>query len=357
MHCNRIEPMLNDLLDKTLSANEQREVEEHLARCEGCRSEFGKLKRADDILREAVCEMVSGIEVPPELNHKIEMILAGERRKKTLAGRLPVFLKSPAIAAALLFTVATAVIFSFHNPFNQAVKHTEVVLAEPQSLPESRVLEEPKSVADSSNPPVTPEAVRNLAEPVKPEESKTQTNNEKAAPRDTVGAKEEIVKEETVFTMKDQVPQALGKSLPAKENRSLAATFAPAFKKGTLEEAAAEVGFNPTRPAYLPQGAVLQEVAWLSDTVYQNYQVGQISFTITQSRADMVRLNDDGGGRQGTFTDINGSRATLEETAPEAAGTAYRGTTTVRWQQGEWIFSVGGELPREEIIKIASSLK
>lgn len=352
MRCESIKTMMNDLLDKTLSAGEEREVEDHLARCESCRNEFHKLKRADDILREVVCEMVSEIEVPPELSHRIEKIVVREQRKKSLAGRLPVFLKNPAFAAALLFTVITAVILSYLNPFSLAEKHSEVVFSEPQAL------SGPKggNMADSSGPPVMREEVRAVAEPETSKKNETHTIKETAVAGDTGGTPEVVLKDQP-SPMTARVPQVVGKLPPPQENRSLAATGAPALKKGTLEEAAGEVGFNPARPAYLPRGAVLQEVTWLSGTVYQNYRAGQISFTISQNRTDMVKFNDDEGVRQGTFTEINGSRAILHETGPEVGDNASRRITTVRWQWGEWIFSVSGELPREEIIKIASSLK
>lgn len=81
MRCEEYLPMLNELLNKTLTPGERRGVEAHLAVCEGCRNEFQRLKRADELLREAVSDMFSEIEVPADLSSRIEEVIKKERKK------------------------------------------------------------------------------------------------------------------------------------------------------------------------------------------------------------------------------------------------------------------------------------
>lgn len=356
MHCEDITLIMSDLLDKTLSVREERDVRDHLSECESCRSEFQKLKKVDDILREVVCEMVSGIEVPADLSRKIEKNLAREQKKKSLAGRFTMLLKTPAAAAALLFIMVTAVILSFHNPFSPSVKQSDVAPAEPQVLYSKDGI-----TTDSSGPPVIHEEVSAGSASVIPEKSETRAAQEKDVAGGTGGVPEVKLREQTNPPMVAQVPQVMEKSSLPQEKRPLvassgfAAAGAPAYQKGTLEEAAREVGFNPARPAYLPQGTALYDVTWLSGTVNQNYRTGQIYFAISQSRTDVEGLKLDEGYRQGTSIEINGAKAVLQETEPKAGENSLK-NITVRWQRGEWMFSVSGGLPRAEIIRIASSL-
>ncbi|MCL6635538.1 MAG: zf-HC2 domain-containing protein [Peptococcaceae bacterium] len=364
MRCEIVRPMLHDLLDKTLSPEEAREVGDHLAACESCRSEFQELKRVDDLLREAVCEMINAIEVPPDLGGRIEKILA-ERKNKTLVGWLAAFLKPPAVAALLLTVVAAAGIFSFHNYFRPAANQSKVVLEDPQTS--SKQLQNENAPGGLSLLTLDGELHDELSAPAEPEQlEQSGERDEVRAVQDRVsagggsGAAADL-KERQASSVKLQVPPAAPqptqeKSFPAPAAGGFFAAAAPSLKKGTIEEAAGEVGFVPARPAYLPRGAELQEVTWLSGTICQSYRAGQFSFTISQSRRDVAVPFYDEAARQGTPVQINGLRAILQETRPETVGGTPRVFTTVRWQRGEWIFSVCGDLPGEEIIKIASSL-
>ena len=108
MRCEEYLPMLNELLNKTLTPGERRGVEAHLAVCEGCRNEFQRLKRADELLREAVSDMFSEIEVPADLSSRIEEVIKKERKNCT-AGTCQVvagIFKGPGGCAALLLFVA-----------------------------------------------------------------------------------------------------------------------------------------------------------------------------------------------------------------------------------------------------------
>lgn len=384
MRCKSIKPLMHDLLDKTISPGEAREVEDHLAVCENCRNEFKKLKRADDILREVVCEMVSEIEVPPDLGRRIENILAAERKKKTLAGRLPLLLKTPEVAAALLLLVVAAGIFSFYNHFSPSVKEPQVVLSEPQGgtadradqlfilkdstssdeLRDPTIKEQPAAENTGRSPGAGLSKRQAFPEPAQSARAnETHTVKEKSPAGDTGGEVKVDSRESSADVMTSQTSPGLGGGPPlSPEKRSynaaadISAAGAPVLKKGTLEEAAKEVGFTPARPAYLPRGAELQEVAWRPGVVHQNYRAGQTAFTITQSLAYAAMSVNDDPERQGKPVEINGARAILREAGSEADN-LDRGYTSVRWQRGEWVFSVGGELPGEEIIKIASSLK
>ncbi len=383
MRCENIKPKIHDLLDNTLPAGEEREVCTHLAVCESCRSEFRDLKRVDDILRQVVLEMVSEIEVPPELNNKIEKILA-ERKKKSLAGRLFILLKTPAVAAVLFLTVATAGMLSFYNPFNPPVKQVGAVLQDSGELTQSQSV----NIADSAGQPVAQEkevfAADELSSPAVQEEGrdvpepdvsvKNNVAREKVADSDML-AKEKS-DQQSAFSAFTKVPQEsvehrgysestgfaqvfqdAADSSPALEERLPTNSKSSALQKGTLEEAAGEVGFIPARPAYLPKEADLVDVAWHPGTVYQNYRAGQVSIAISQSRADMIRFNYEEEVRQGSPVQINGLRAVLQESRPEQGDIVSKSSHRVRWQLDEWVFTVYGELPREEIIRIAASLK
>ena len=140
MRCEEYLPMLNELLNKTLTPGERRGVEAHLAVCEGCRNEFQRLKRADELLREAVSDMFSEIEVPADLSSSIEEVIKKERKKTARLAHarwLPAFLKVPAVAAALLLFVAAGT-FGYRYIFAPPLKQSQVVLQEPVADNESK---------------------------------------------------------------------------------------------------------------------------------------------------------------------------------------------------------------------------
>lgn len=348
MRCETIRAMLNDYLDKTLSAGEELEVESHLAVCDSCRGEFRQLKRADDILRKTVREMISEIEVPPSLSDRIEMLLAGERKKKRLSRKLFAFLKTPAAAAVLLLAVATAGVLGYYGLFNREVEKSRVALTEPQAVPESRAA----GTAGNSALTETLQRARTEGKMPVPENGEAEQNiNEDPTTRRRLAgtAQEPAENARDAVDIGENSPKGLGE---------LSAAGMPVLKKGTLEEAAAEAGFVPASPAYLPQGAELVDVSWDSSTVYQNFRVGQVHFIISQSRVDTDKnFCYEKMARQGNPVEINGLKAFMQETEPEPGDSVSPGNTTICWQQGEWLFLVSGELPGEEIIKVASSLK
>ena len=64
MRCEEYLPLLNELLNKTLTPGERRGVEAHLAVCEGCRNEFQRLKGLMNC-REVVSGMFSELRFLP----------------------------------------------------------------------------------------------------------------------------------------------------------------------------------------------------------------------------------------------------------------------------------------------------
>ncbi len=363
MHCDSIKLMLNDFFNKTLTRVEERKVEGHLAACENCRGEFGRLEKADNTLKKIMHEMVAGIEVPNSLNERIEAALALEKRPQHRPGRLQSLARTPAFAAAMLVFL-TAGLFSYYNLFSPAVTQQKVVMSESQGGTSSFG----SGPADLEN--------------------KITATNEKAAPNKESqdlqlydadiekGVEEQSVKQpageaekpSAVIPLPPAVvmsPDASEDTLTQLEKRSVAVTSAPqgagasppAFSGGNYEEAAGDAGFVPAQPTYLPQGMKLEDVSWHSGVVYQNYRSGSSYVTISQSRVQETGFNYDKLVEGGVPVNINGARAVLEESSRDSNDNISGGYATVRWQRGEWVFSVSGGLPGEEIIKIASSLE
>ncbi|NMA51554.1 MAG: DUF4367 domain-containing protein, partial [Peptococcaceae bacterium] len=107
----------------------------------------------------------------------------------------------------------------------------------------------------------------------------------------------------------------------------------------------------PVVPDYLPSQARLIDVTWETGIVYQNYQVGRESFRISQSRVGAAGAS----GQGGQIIYINGVKAYL---VIENQGVAQQsGYTTLCWQLDEWLFTIEGDIPREGIIRTASSIK
>ena len=141
------------------------------------------------------------------------------------------------------------------------------------------------------------------------------------------------------------------------EDGEIQASEKDGFARDAQQDAAKEVGFVCLEPAYLPRGAELQDVTWRSGTVYQNYRVGQLSLQISQTLAKAPMAEIGSASKDSSALEINGVKGILEEKKPGDADGTSRGYTTITWQQGELLITVGGELPREELVKIASSLK
>ncbi len=359
MHCDSIKLMLNDFFNKTLSSVEERKVEGHLAECENCRCEFGRLEKADNTLKKVMHEIVAGIEVPNNLNERIEAALALEKRPQPRLGLLLSLVKTPAVAAALLLVVLGAGFLSYYNFFIPALTQQKVVLSDTPGEP----LSVGSGSADMDN------TVTTVDERASAESQDLQvydTNKE-------IGTAQQSIKQPAGEPEKSSVLQPPSPAAAMKtgtfedtqttlEKRSMAVSStpqaagadAPALSEGT---AAGDASFVPARPTYLPQGMKFEDVSWRSGVVYQNYRIGNSYVTISQSRAPAAGFNYDELAAGGVPVNINGAKAVLEESGRDSNDNISGGYATVRWQRGEWVFSVSGGLPGEEILKIASSLE
>jgi hypothetical protein len=323
------------------------------------------MKKADVILREAVREMVAAVEVPSGLGVRVEKILAGEQ-KKPLANRLQAFLKNPAAAAAVLLLVVTAGILSFHTPFKSEVK--QLVAASPETRDSSAASDLVAPVTHGDAPATSQAAITeesntssardNRQQPAIKPEFKPDSKVENTSKGQQSISAQDMVNPLSAKNLgsRDQTPPASGKT-PASQEKPFLAAVRAAGGRGTLEKAASELGFSPARPSYLPPGTELQEVTWSSDAVYQNYTNGQVTFVISQSRANIKVAGADVTPGQGTPIEINGAKAVLQENKAGSGDGVSREPATIQWQQGDWVYSVSGRLPVDEIIKIASSLK
>ena len=372
MGCDNTIRVMNDFLDKTLTKTEERKVESHLAECEDCRSEFNKLEKADAVLRQVVCEMVAGIEVPVNLSARIEKIISAGKREKTPWSRMLVLLKSPAAAAALFFVVLAAGYLSYHNYLNMISSQPKVVLSVPDAGNHingagNSTAEKLDSITGEKTAAVKEENVIKAAPGLerKPEDIINSTNTTEQLKKDQGEGPAGLLSDKPLLPAVSQAPEVLSKSQPVEEQRSAFATSVPSVNgdglpvqySGTLEEAAVAVGYIPAKPAYLPQGAVLSAVTWHAGETAQNYRVGEFYFTVSQRRLDAAGFEYDDIQSQGSAVDINGSQGLMRESRPEPGDSISAVITILSWQDGDWSFSVSGGLPEEEIIKIAASVR
>ncbi len=358
MHCDSIKLMLNDFFNKTLSRVEERKVEGHLAECEECRCEFGRLEKADNALKKVMHEIVAGIEVPNSLNERIEAALALEKRPQSRPGLLLSLVKTPAVAAALLLVVLGTGFLSYYNFFSPAATQQKVVLSDTPGEP----LSVGSGSADMDN------TVTSVDERASADSQDLQVYDTNKA----IGTEQQSIKQPAGEPEKPsavQQPQPTVAMKPGAEDaqaplekRSMAVTSAP-LAAGAVppalsgETTAGDAGFVPARPTYLPPGMKLTDVSWRSGVVYQTYQAGNSYVTISQGRAPAAGFKYDEPVAGGTLVNINGAMAVLEENMRDLSDNNSGVYAMLRWQRGEWSFSVSGGLSVEEILKIASSLE
>ncbi len=377
MSCDNMMQMLNDFLSKTLSKNKEGKVKRHLEVCASCRSEYHSLENADNALRQVICEMVADIDVPRRLSERIEEILP-QRKSNTLRSRLSILLKTPAVAAALLFMVLAAGFGAYNNYFNPA-NLQKVAISEKDG----------GKYSDSAAPPT----VDNTGASVQEKEDRLKETQ--VTQTDTAGNPDEQMRKEQDNTVRapeitlmgpaqgqpgdtsgilrgqpsapagETAPEGLNESQPAEEQKTAFTTFAdPGMSgsmddanDGTLEAAPRHVDFIPAKPDYLPPGSVLVNITRLADVITQDYRTGANYFTVSQSRP----IADDSAfvkkPAQVANININGCQGFIEESRPEPGDHVSAAITTLRWRQGDWAFSVSGDLPAEEIIKISESVK
>ncbi len=362
--------MMNDFLDKTLSKDEEQRIKSHLGECESCRREYQYLEKADNALRQVICGMVADIEVPRNLSERIELTLSAGNRETTLWSRLSVLFKTPAAAAAMLFVVLLSGFLANHN--NPASNQHNVALSDKDT---GIYTDGTGSIAEDKNGAAAEKTAPAKEVRVLQAESDLVGNSDvilRDAPENTVSDTAMKQPESAAGLLRamppapasDTAPDELSKSQPADVQRSAYITAAPlgmgggapASNRGTMEEAAVNVGFIPAKPGYLPQGATLSDVSWLSDETSQNYRVGRNYFTVSQNRLDAADFEYIESSK-GSPVDVNGLQGFIQVSGPEPGDTGSGTVTTVRWRQGDWAFKVSGDLPAEEIIRISVSIK
>lgn len=382
MRCEKIKHKLNDLLDRTLPTGEEQEVLAHLADCPACRGEFQLVKNADELLRETVLEMVAEIEVPANLSQRIGQALAGEKNRKPGTAKLFGLFQAPAFAAAMLVLVAATGLFGYYKLFAPSPESPALVLSVPQShsstestgntntdpAPLSDTGQEQSTVKDvlttdapykAASPLVTERAPESGGATITMQDADTldaeSLARQNAPPGrgggDSFNAQENGAADlaQAAGTEDEMIPMSGGQSSGAAK---LSISSRAALRQGTLQEAAREVGFTPTVPGYLPPETEITKITWGPGTVYQEYQSDRNSFMLTQSRVAGVGVT---GDKSSQLIDLNGAKANLQETSP--GGDPSWVYTTVSWQRDEWVFTVEGELPRAEILKIALSIE
>ena len=146
---------------------------------------------------------------------------------------------------------------------------------------------------------------------------------------------EEVVKQKLAEWHRDE------KSLAKKRRRR--------SQSITLDEARAVLKDKLIEPSYLPPGFQLLETRYFkhrSDTVYLRYTDGMLTFTVFESKNRQERNR--GNKREGVqHIQIQGIAARHEKRGP---------THILQWYISDLNFAVMGELPRDELIKVAESL-
>lgn len=373
MCCDNTIRMMNDFLDKTLSKDEEQRIKSHLGECESCRREYQNLEKADNALRQVICGMVADIEVPRNLSERIELTLSAGNRETTLWSRLSVLFKTPAAAAAMLFVVLLSGFLTYNNYNNPASNQHNVALSDKDT---GIYTDGTGSTAEDKNGAAAEKTAPAKEVRVLQAESDLVGNSDvilRDAPENTVSDTAMKQPESAAGLLRamppapasDTAPDELSKSQPADVQRSAYITAAPlgmgggapASNRGTMEEAAVNVGFIPAKPGYLPQGATLSDVSWLSDETSQNYRAGRNYFTVSQNRLDAADFEYIESYSKGSAVDVNGLQGFIQVSGPEPGDTGSGTVTTVRWRQGDWAFKVSGDLPAEEIIRISVSIK
>ncbi|WP_031515587.1 anti-sigma factor family protein [Desulfofalx alkaliphila] len=105
MTCVKVAELLEDYVLGQLSLEEEKKVNEHLKHCPACKKEYLALKR----LTEELHQWSGRIEMPKDLEKKIENIILEEAKSRTKLPRAYKNALTYAAAAALLFSVSWGV--------------------------------------------------------------------------------------------------------------------------------------------------------------------------------------------------------------------------------------------------------
>ena len=117
----------------------------------------------------------------------------------------------------------------------------------------------------------------------------------------------------------------------------------------TLDEAKTVLEDRLIEPTYLPPGFQLLETRYFkhrSETIYLRYTDGMLTFTVFESKRKQGSSRS--GARRGVeHLQIQGTEARHEKRGP---------THILQWYISDLNFTVMGELPQDELIKVAESL-
>lgn len=364
MGCESIKKAMEDFLNGEDGAGEQSKLWEHLKECPACRRYLDALVEADGVLRRAVREALNSVEPPPYLAQKITGALESGRGR-ALKRRAAFLLKAAAAAAVIFLAFFAAGQFGFfRDGFPGLVSSSR---QEDTFLDAFREVEELSHSALNDSGSTADGVGRAEISPAPQEETNAGEADLPAAvrvPSPAVGAAGATqAKESPAAAIPPGQVRALSKESRGRENKEPPLSSPPGAAAGTAWEgrvpvvphnsglfvaadsepaadpfrvAAAAAGFEPLVPSYLPPGSGLVELKWEKGAITQSYRAGNSWFTVTQARA---AGKSDGG------------------LPPEPlVFDGQTGGPAARWRVAGFEFCVQGNLPAEEILKIARSL-
>lgn len=386
MLCDNIKSWFNDYLDGDLDVKKKKAIDAHLKQCAHCRQEFERLKRADDCLRREVKRMFKEIPVPGGLQAKIE------KRIKESVVRPPLYKRISSwyagIAAALIIFVVSYGAFSQYHQEDlfpgamsttsapEVVEQVEQVESNHKPAQESSRGEDfdvvvsdqaqinkggspaGSSTAGQVQPPIiiTPGGDADRGSPAGTDTGVTSV----AGQVKMNGWQSESAEQNDVVQMRQDYtaatePEPLQKQLSARAKESAGKA------NGTGENAAVtdvirQVGNNecvpavvPLTPSYLPEGTILIKSRTNDDgMVCIDYKIGHAQLRLQEqlNNEKNVLPNNIAGGKR---VRINGQNGILLESA-------QTGLVTLIFNQSNLLVTLEGDLPVEEILRIAESL-
>ena len=102
---------LGAYLDGELRANELRQIEEHLAACQSCRVELGRLKKLDGLLRN-----LGSLSAPADFETRLSQRLEGTAKRVVPMTRFAALKKFAVAAAAALILTAGGIFMVGNSP-------------------------------------------------------------------------------------------------------------------------------------------------------------------------------------------------------------------------------------------------
>jgi len=135
----------------------------------------------------------------------------------------------------------------------------------------------------------------------------------------------------------------------------------PALHLGSVEEAERAVGFTAAVPGMLPDGAVFETAAWNAGTAGSRPLL-TVSYLVAGRYLAVTKFPAEGDGsavsgdKAAPDVAIHGLPTEVTVVSPEAGDDVSRTRVTLRWVEGGWCYIVDGELPLEEMVRVAESV-